>query len=199
MKESQIEAPRQDAASSLNAANSRADSPSRVQRKPDSPVETIDSKRTSGLSSNPKSPSGDYPHFSPEIVEVSISKLNHHTAYEFVYRDAPDQRLISSIEQWGIMEPLVVSSRGKIIVSGHRRFEAAKHLGLETVPVRYVRHQCQADLQALFLESNQQRLRTPEQQDREVLVGKDAADKRRRWKQDRLQKAESAERLDDNQ
>lgn len=213
MTESQIEDLRQDAASGLNVAdasvegkrplhreNNSLQSQSPAVRKSDSSVKTTDGKRASVRPSIPKSTDSNYPHFRPEVVEVSISILKPHRLQEFLYqedadRDEADPELISSIKQWGILEPLIVASRGKVIVSGHRRWQAAKQLGLETVPVRYVTHQCYADLVALLCESNRHRLKTPGQQVREDHNLMNSEEQRRRWELDRAKKAEATERL----
>jgi len=47
-------------------------------------------------------------------------------------------KLVRSIEEFGLVEPLVVRKRDRTIVGGHQRWEAAKRLGLEMVPVVYV-------------------------------------------------------------
>ena len=45
------------------------------------------------------------------------------------------EQLRRSIEQWGMVEPLVVNSRGDVIIGGHQRARAAASLGIEEVPV----------------------------------------------------------------
>jgi DNA modification methylase len=47
-------------------------------------------------------------------------------------------KLMRSIEQFGFVEPLVVRRADHAIIGGHQRWEAAKRLGLKTVPVVYV-------------------------------------------------------------
>lgn len=48
-----------------------------------------------------------------------------------------DIELVRSIRENGIQEPLILS-RDYILLSGHRRLNAAKSLGLISVPVRFV-------------------------------------------------------------
>lgn len=43
--------------------------------------------------------------------------------------------LCRSIEQFGFVEPVVLNARSGLIVGGHQRVEAAKRLGMDTVPV----------------------------------------------------------------
>ena len=43
-----------------------------------------------------------------------------------------------SLDQWGLVQPLVVRRADNRLIAGHQRLEAAKALGLETVPVVFV-------------------------------------------------------------
>src|SRR5690349_4959796 len=73
---------------------------------------------------------------------VSISDIRPSPENDRLYRpidpNAPDiQALAQSIRERGVMEPLVITLDGYIL-SGHRRFAAAKVAGLTDVPVRVV-------------------------------------------------------------
>jgi hypothetical protein len=133
-----------------------------------------------------------------EIIQVSVAKLNAHKVHEYVYGEAPDQGLVNSIEQFGILEPLMVSSKGKVIVSGHGRWEAAKQLGMETVPVMYVAHRYDYELTLLLIECNRQRVKTSSQEKKEALQLNVADSQRRHWERREIRKAEgeSAEPLE---
>ncbi len=48
------------------------------------------------------------------------------------------EKLKRSIQEFGLVEPLVVRRRDHLVVGGHQRLEAAKALGLRTVPVVFV-------------------------------------------------------------
>jgi DNA modification methylase len=48
------------------------------------------------------------------------------------------QKLVRSIQQFGMVEPLVVRRSDQLVIGGHQRLEAAKGLGMVTVPVLYV-------------------------------------------------------------
>lgn len=67
---------------------------------------------------------------SPELIEVKSNVgVNRHA----------DEALIASIRELGILQPLLVTKDEEHphkyeLVAGHRRFDAAKRLGLETVP-----------------------------------------------------------------
>ncbi len=47
-------------------------------------------------------------------------------------------KLVRSIQEFGFVEPLVVRRADHVIIGGHQRWEAAKRMGLKTVPVVYV-------------------------------------------------------------
>jgi ParB/RepB/Spo0J family partition protein len=69
-----------------------------------------------------------------KIEQRNVTKIS---AYEFNARnhDATQiERIKKSIKEFGFNQPLVVDAEGVIIV-GHGRFQAARELGLETVPV----------------------------------------------------------------
>ena len=44
------------------------------------------------------------------------------------------EKVAASIKEFGFRQPIVVDS-GNVIVAGHTRYEAAKRLGLKTIPV----------------------------------------------------------------
>jgi len=48
------------------------------------------------------------------------------------------QKLVRSIQQFGMVEPLVVRRTDHLVIGGHQRLEAAKALGMAAVPVVYV-------------------------------------------------------------
>ncbi len=56
-------------------------------------------------------------------------------------RAMPKEEMASlqrSLSQWGLVQPLVARRADNTVIGGHQRLEAAKSLGLETVPVVYV-------------------------------------------------------------
>lgn len=63
------------------------------------------------------------------------------------------RRIADSILKLGFINPVVVD-RGRRIVAGHGRFEAAKLLGLNLVPVICVEHLSDAQLRAYSLADN---------------------------------------------
>jgi hypothetical protein len=78
--------------------------------------------------------------------------------------------LARDIRRRGVLEPLVVTA-DDFIVSGHRRYAAAKLAGLKTIPVRRIdRRHSDPDFVQLLAAYNQQRVKTTEERTREELV-----------------------------
>ncbi len=69
------------------------------------------------------------------IAEIKVASENDLLYERFASANDDDQRLIRSIREHGIQEPLVISQDG-ILLSGHRRLASAKRIGLTFVPVR---------------------------------------------------------------
>ena len=76
---------------------------------------------------------------SNKITNINITELHLFRDNPFkVRKDEAFDELVESITAVGVYEPLIISpdkdDGGYIIISGQRRFEAAKTAGLETVP-----------------------------------------------------------------
>lgn len=96
-------------------------------------------------------------------------ELTRHPLNQDVYGDLtlePD--FIDSIEQHGILEPILVNSDGTII-SGHRRYEAALEVGLEEVPVREISYDSELEEREAVIHHNKQRTKTFSQKMREAM------------------------------
>lgn len=115
--------------------------------------------------------------FTGHIHEVSIWSIEPSPENDELYRpiseDDPEIiKLADSIEQHGVLEPLVVSA-DLYIISGHRRWTAAKLAGLTRVPVRYApvcRRSNRDEFLRLLREHNKQRTKTLAERLREELV-----------------------------
>jgi DNA (cytosine-5)-methyltransferase 1 len=102
----------------------------------------------------------------------SVNELKPHPLNEKVYGSPkPDKKLIESIEKVGILQPIVID-QNKQILAGHRRWEACTTIA-ERRPNKDFRIPATifsgSDFQAeqLIIESNRQRVKTPEQKARE--------------------------------
>lgn len=64
--------------------------------------------------------------------------------------------LKESMRQHGLLNPIVVTS-DNVLVAGHRRLEAAKQLGWNTIAVRIIDHVDDCDQLEMEIEENTQR------------------------------------------
>ena len=94
------------------------------------------------------------------IQKVEVSKLKSFPENPFGVRDDEDmEMLVESIKQFGVITPLIVrpTENGEYeIVSGHRRCEACKKAGIETVPA-FVRELSRDEAVVIVVDSNLQR------------------------------------------
>ncbi len=112
------------------------------------------------------------------VTHHAPDTLRPHPLNEQVYdadRDAEELR--ASIAEHGILTPLVIDQHGTIL-SGHRRWQAARALGLDRVPV-VVRHVDEPLVaEQVLLESNRQREKTYSERMREAEHVEGAGDTR---------------------
>lgn len=95
-------------------------------------------------------------------MEQSTDPLNlyPHELNSAVYgTDDLPAEFLDSIQQFGIITPLTVLEDNTII-SGHRRWLAAKQLGLQEIPVLIVRIEDDLDIAQAIIEANRQREKT---------------------------------------
>src|SRR5690606_7266470 len=100
------------------------------------------------------------PHGGVSLLEWSVTGQKPHPLNRTIYGDeAPPADFIESVRRHGIMVPLVIKEDGTII-SGHRRWQAALALGMETVPVQIVGYADDLDEREAIIEFNRQREKT---------------------------------------
>ena len=101
------------------------------------------------------------------VTQRAVKNLIPHPLNAKVYGDvAPDRELLASIEKNGVITPIIVD-RDKHIISGHRRWLAAKELGFRHIPaLRFDGTALEAE--ELLIEANRQRSRTAGQIARET-------------------------------
>jgi len=76
-----------------------------------------------------------------EVEQVSIDKLQHATYNPRKITPQDFEQIKKSITEFGFCQPLVCNKapgREGVIVGGNQRFEVAKKMGMETVPVFWV-------------------------------------------------------------
>ncbi|WP_348817305.1 ParB/RepB/Spo0J family partition protein [Faecalibacterium prausnitzii] len=95
-----------------------------------------------------------------QIQQIPLAELRPFTNHPFkVLDDESMQRTVESIEQYGVLSPLIARPRpegGYEIISGHRRQHAAQLAGLDTLPV-IVRQMDDNAAVLLMVDSNIQR------------------------------------------
>ena len=95
-----------------------------------------------------------------QVQQIPIAELHPFTNHPFkVLDDESMQRTVESVEQYGVLSPLIARPRpegGYEIISGHRRQHAAQLAGLDTLPV-IVRNMDDNAAVLLMVDSNLQR------------------------------------------
>ncbi|MHA3678493.1 ParB/RepB/Spo0J family partition protein [Faecalibacterium sp. PGM34] len=95
-----------------------------------------------------------------QVQQIPIGELFPFKNHPFkVLDDESMQRTVESVEQYGVLSPLIARPRpegGYEIISGHRRQHAAQLAGLETLPV-IVRNMDDDTAVLLMVDSNLQR------------------------------------------
>ena len=95
-----------------------------------------------------------------QVQQIPIGELFPFKDHPFkVLDDESMQRTVESVEQYGVLSPLIARPRpegGYEVISGHRRQHAAQLAGLETLPV-IVRNMDDDAAVLLMVDSNLQR------------------------------------------
>jgi len=89
---------------------------------------------------------------------VELSKLKHHPLNERIYSLSGIDKLMSSIEQVGLLEPPTIDQHYQVI-SGNRRFESVKRLGWTEMNVHQITVP-EGDEILTLIHFNQQRIKT---------------------------------------
>ena len=128
-----------------------------------------------------------------EVIYMNPFELLAHEVNQSIYRDAPDEEFIESIRRLGVLEPILAmqplatldsdggtSVRPTVVLSGHRRMNAARALELDEVPVIIQPDELVGtddDAIRLLILSNRQRDKTNEQRAREFAVLKEVEER----------------------
>ncbi len=102
-----------------------------------------------------------------QIVERAIATLRPYPANARTHSRKQIRQIAESINRFGFTNPVLVSDEG-YIVAGHGRVEAAKLLGMETVPTVALSHLGTAERRAYMLADNKLALNAG--WDREILA-----------------------------
>lgn len=96
---------------------------------------------------------------SPTIKDIAVESLTPHPKNREIYGTAVSDDFVERVKRLGILEPLVVKADGTII-SGHRRWLAARKCGFDTVPARLAEFEDELDEIEMLIICNDQRERT---------------------------------------
>ena len=91
-------------------------------------------------------------------MKVQVSKLKHHPLNREIYSLSDIDDLTKSIKNVGLLQPLVVDQKNRG-VSGNRRLEAIRALGIKTVTIEKVKVS-DKDVGKLLVHHNRQRVKT---------------------------------------
>ncbi len=130
------------------------------------------------------------------VPQISLRSIYPSPENDQIYRpiewNDPDiLSLIASIREFGVQEPIVIT-KDNYIVSGHRRYMAAKRAGRKRVPFRRlaVTRKGHPDYLSLLREFNRQRVKTRDEQLREEIVSADPEEAHRALREYREKAAE---------
>ena len=88
-----------------------------------------------------------------EIVHTSIEKLKPYKRNARTHSKKQVHQIAESIQQFGFVNPVLVTRMGDII-AGHGRVEAARQIGMTSVPTLAVDHLSEAERRAYILADN---------------------------------------------
>jgi ParB family chromosome partitioning protein len=100
------------------------------------------------------------------LQKLPVGALVAHPLNDRIYRDQADDELVTHIGRLGIVQPLLVTQEG-VVISGHRRLDAARRLALDEVPVLVVEPRDPLDVEEMIIEANRHRRQSNEQLVRE--------------------------------
>jgi ParB/RepB/Spo0J family partition protein len=89
---------------------------------------------------------------------IDINKIKVHEEHEKIYSATNIEDLKQSIQELGLLQPLIVNKRF-VLISGFRRFTAVKQLNFSEVEVE-IRDFSQEDEVLALISFNKQRVKT---------------------------------------
>ncbi len=105
--------------------------------------------------------------FVTEAIERSVASLKPYARNARTHSKKQIKQIASSIERFGLVNPVLIGDDGEII-AGHGRVEAAKQLGMKTVPTLALSHLSETDKRAYVIADNKLALNSG--WDREILA-----------------------------
>ena len=102
-----------------------------------------------------------------QIIERDVRSLKPYHRNARTHSKRQVKQIAASIERFGFVNPVLIGD-DLTIIAGHGRVEAAKWLGLKTVPTLMLSHLCEAEKRAYILADNKLALNAG--WDREILA-----------------------------
>ena len=127
-----------------------------------------------------------------KIEYLQIEKIKPHPLNAALYGDGCDTELLESLKKQGILTPIIVTA-SNVLISGHRRFNAAQMANFNTVPVIFsdVDEKDPLAVEEKIIEANKQRQKTAEQIAREYMKLKEIeAEKAKKRQLENLKRGE---------
>jgi site-specific DNA-methyltransferase (adenine-specific) len=118
-----------------------------------------------------------------KVEQVDPGTLKPHPKNQSIYQDEPDEALLRDIEESGISQPIICDKEQMFVISGRRRFLAAKKLGLTSIPVIFREYKDEDDRIDNIIKSNLYRDKSQAQILREVEALSEIELRRGRQKQ----------------
>lgn len=104
------------------------------------------------------------------IIHVNISQLHPHPKNAEIYGEESVSDLVVQIKAYGgIADPIKIK-KDHTIISGHRRWQAARELGMKKVPCQIVSYDSEEEELAALVMLNYHRVKTNEQKAREGIA-----------------------------
>jgi ParB family transcriptional regulator, chromosome partitioning protein len=88
-------------------------------------------------------------------MRVQLSQIRINPVHDQIYTTNEIEDLVESMGKNGLLEPLIITP-DKIIISGHRRYLAAKSLGWEEIEVN-IREVDESNMEYTIVSANQHR------------------------------------------
>lgn len=116
------------------------------------------------------------------VLSRKLDELEPHPKNAEIYSSDISDDFLRKIERVGILEPLIITLNN-VILSGHRRWLAAKKLGLDSVPVRVALVNDDLDEVDVLIACNDQRVKTFSEKAAEMAEMKKIEEERARRRQ----------------
>lgn len=89
-----------------------------------------------------------------ELQEIAVSLIRPYEKNAKIHSDEQIAAIMRSIEEFGFLTPCLVERETYNLIAGHGRVEAAKRLGMETVPCVFVEDITEVQRRAYILADN---------------------------------------------